>query len=439
MIFLKKILQLRSLIFFFTAVSISGETFSYDLLKAFIYAQNYESQFASERSLFDANKEKRIQSRSFLLPKISLNAITRQIDGNRGTFDFNYDSSSYQIQLIQPIYNREYLKIYQQSKIQVSVSEIQFDKARTELALKVANAYFDVLVAQDEIGFIQSEKKSIKEQLALAKKNFEIGTATITDSHEAQARFDLALSKEILAQNKLEVKRNSMMQITGKFPPILKSLKSEIELNLPKPSSIKSWIKAAMSFNHEVVIQQLKTEIAKLEIIKNKSAFWPKLDATANYSNARNVNPFFPGKLVQNSIGIEFNLPIFSGFSNSSRIKEAVFLKKKAIYDLATAKRNAAHQARTSFLGIQSGLSQINALKAAEVSSQSALDSNLLGYDVGVRINIDVLNAQQQLYSTRKDLAKARYETIMSGLKLKAASGKLDEDDLAAINLLLSN
>ncbi|MFM7760510.1 MAG: TolC family protein, partial [Burkholderiaceae bacterium] len=137
------------------------------------------------------------------------------------------------------------------------------------------------------------------------------------------------------------------------------------------------------------------------------------------------------------SIGIQLNIPIFSGYATSSQVTQAIALEEKARADLDTARRNAAQGARSAYLGVQSGLSQVRALEAAERSSLLALDANKLGYEVGVRINIDVLNAQQQLYSTRRDLAKARYDTLVAGLKLKAASGALSEADLAEINALL--
>jgi outer membrane protein len=145
------------------------------------------------------------------------------------------------------------------------------------------------------------------------------------------------------------------------------------------------------------------------------------------------------GSLTDKAVGVQWNVPLFSGFAVNSRVREAISLEDKARNDLEATKRNAALQARQAFLGVNSGLAQVKALEAAEVSSQSALESNKLGYQVGVRINIDVLNAQKQLYSTRTDLAKARYNTIMNGLRLKSAAGTLSEQDLAAVNALLVN
>jgi outer membrane protein len=343
----------------------------------------------------------------------------------------------YQLQLRQPIYNRNNFDVYEQSKLQVAAGEIQFEQARNELALRVAQAYFDVLTAQDAITFIRAQKIAITEQLESAKRNFEVGTATITDTHEAQARFDLTLAQEIGAQNDLEVKRNAFAVITGQVPPELRSLRSKVQLSSPEPSSMDKWVHSAEVGNFGVIAQGLLAEIAKLEISRNRAAHLPTLDAVAIQTQRKDLTFTSPTNVNTSAIGVQLTIPLFSGFSTTSKIREAIALENQAAANVDTAKRTAAQTARTAYLGVQSGLSQVRALEAAEVSSNSALESNKLGYEVGVRINIDVLNAQQQLYSTRRDLAKARYDTLVNGLRLKAASGTLGEVDLVELNALL--
>ena len=190
--------------------------------------------------------------------------------------------------------------------------------------------------------------------------------------------------------------------------------------------------------NIGVVAQGLAAEIAKLDIRRASSGHLPTVDAVASYTDARSAFGSIPTASTITSLGVQLNIPIFSGYATSSQVTQAIALEEKARADLDTARRSAAQGARTAFLGVQSGLSQVRALEAAERSSQLALEANKLGYEVGVRINIDVLNAQQQLYSTRRDLAKARYDTLVAGLKLKAAAGALSEADLAEINALLA-
>jgi outer membrane protein len=407
-----------------------------DLMEAYREAQAYDSQFASARAAREANAEKSVQGRAGLLPSASMTASASKVTG-QSTLNPNidYTASSYQLQLRQPLYNRASSDVYEQSKLQVAVSEVQFDQARTDLIIRVAQAYFDVLAAQDTIAFIQAQRVAIAEQLASAKRNFEVGTATITDTHEAQARYDLSNAQEIAAQNDLEVKRNAFAQITGKLAPALSGLKSGMKLSSPEPAAMDPWVQSAESGNFGVVAQSLLAEIAKLEISRNRAGHLPTVDAVATHG--RNTS-FFASTFTTTTtnLGVQLTVPLFSGYATSSKIREAISLEDKARSDVDTARRNAAQSARAAFFSVQSGLSQVRALEAAEISSKSALESNRLGYEVGVRINIDVLNAQQQLYSTRRDLAKARYDTLMNSLRLKAAAGNLSEADLARFNEL---
>ena len=407
-----------------------------DLMEAYREAQAYDSQFASARAAREANAEKSVQGRAGLLPSASMTASASKVTG-QSTLNPNidYTANSYQLQLRQPLYNRASSDVYEQSKLQVAVSEVQFDQARTDLIIRVAQAYFDVLAAQDTIAFIQAQRVAIAEQLASAKRNFEVGTATITDTHEAQARYDLSNAQEIAAQNDLEVKRNAFAQITGKLAPALSGLKSGMKLSSPEPAAMDPWVQSAESGNFGVVAQSLLAEIAKLEISRNRAGHLPTVDAVATHG--RNTS-FFASTFTTTTtnLGVQLTVPLFSGYATSSKIREAISLEDKARSDVDTARRNAAQSARAAFFSVQSGLSQVRALEAAEISSKSALESNRLGYEVGVRINIDVLNAQQQLYSTRRDLAKARYDTLMNSLRLKAAAGNLSEADLARFNEL---
>lgn len=406
---------------------------SLDLMQAYSQAQTYDSQFASARAAHTAAAEKSVQGRSGLLPVLGLTGSYSQIDSSTR----NYVSNNLQLQLKQPLYNPASFDLYEQSKLQVAASDIQFAQAQNDLALRVAQAYFDVLAAQDAIVFIQAQKSAITEQLASAKRNFEVGTATITDTHEAQARFDLTMAQEIAAQNDLEVKRNALAQITGQLPAELAGLKTGVKLSAPEPAKPEEWVSGAQANNFGVTLQQLAVEIARRDITRNRAGHQPTLDFVASQSRTQGL-AFAPDLTISStSYGVQFNLPLFAGYAVTSKVREAISLEDKARADLDSAMRTAAQGARTAFLGVQSGLSQVRALEAAEVSSTSALESNRLGYEVGVRINIDVLNAQQQLYSTRRDLAKARYDTMVNGLKLKALAGSLAEADLAQLNTLL--
>jgi outer membrane protein len=416
-----------------------------DLIEALNAAQAYDSQFMSARAAREASAEKLPQGRSGLLPSANLSGSYSKIEGN-GSFTIpsafqrtlDYSSKGYQLQLKQPIFNLASIDLFSQGKLQTAIGDVQFEQAKMDLLLRVSQAYFDVLAAQDTINFIQAQKSAITEQLASAKRNFEVGTATITDTHEAQARYDLTSAQEIAATNDLEVKRNALAVVIGNVPSNLNQLSSGIKLSTPEPANIDKWVENAATGNIGVVAQKLALDIAKLEISRNRAGHFPTFDAIASRSRTQGFSSDPLAVIESTSLGVQLNIPLFSGFAVTSKVREAIALENKASADLDTAKRNASQAARTAYLGVQSGLSQVKALEAAEVSSNSALESNKLGYEVGVRINIDVLNAQQQLYSTRRDLAKARYDTLINSLKLKAATGSLTESDIAQINSLLS-
>ena len=306
--------------------------------------------------------------------------------------------------------------------------------------LRVSQAYFDVLAAENTLKTLQAQKVAVAEQLASAKRNFEVGTQTITDTHEAQSQYDLITAQELAGQGDLEVKRAALRQIIGKDAGDLAKLKDGVQLTAPVPAQINDWVSSAEKQNFVVATSQVGLEIAQREIKKSRAGHLPTLDLTAtagrNSVNASVASP--SGYSKPKTIGVTLNVPIFAGFGTDSRVRESIALEDKARNDLETARRNAAQAARQSYIGVVSGLAQIKAFEAAEISSQSALDSTKLGYQVGVRINIDVLNAQQKLSNTRQSLAKARYDSIMSGLRLKAAAGSLKEADLAEVNVLLA-
>jgi outer membrane protein len=238
--------------------------------------------------------------------------------------------------------------------------------------------------------------------------------------------------------NDLDNKRSALQAIIGNDPGTLAPLQSGITLAPPQPATADQWVSSAETQNYGVTAAQLAVESAKREISKSRAGHLPTLDLVASASRTDvSGRSGGSGDTRNNAIGVQWTVPIFSGFGVTSRVRETIALEDKARNDLETTRRNAALQARQAFLGVNSGLAQVKALQAAEVSSQSALESNKLGYQVGVRINIDVLNAQRQLYSTRTDLARARYNTILNGLRLKAASGSLREADLVPVNNLL--
>jgi outer membrane protein len=417
-----------------------------DLIQVYQQALANDATFASARSSLTAGQERITQGRSGLLPSISANGNNLRNSGDATTAEFltgnmikndtNYHTNAYTVSLTQPLFNWSAWQTYQQSKLAQATAEATFAQAQQDLITRVSQAYFDVLTAQDNLTSTQAQKVATTEQLASAKRNFEVGTQTITDTHEAQAAYDLVVAQEFAAINDLENKRTALSVIIGQVPGELAPLRTGVTISPPSPAVVDPWISSAESQNYAVVAAGLNVEIAKREISRNRAGHLPTLNLVASSSHQQQTGA--SGSTINNNaIGVSWSVPIFSGFAVTSKVRETIALEDKARNDLEATKRSASQNARSAFLGMNSGLAQVKALEAAEVSSKSSLDSNKLGYQVGVRINIDVLNAQKLLYSTQKDLSKARYDTIMNGLRLKSAAGSLREEDLAPVNALL--
>jgi outer membrane protein len=423
-----------------------------DLLQVYRQALDNDPQFLAARHQLDAGREKEAQGLSGLLPTLGVagntqwNDVDRELRGSSAApIKAKYNSNGYTATLTQPLFRWQNIVSYQQGKMQAAQAEAQFAQARQDVILRVATAYFDVLLAEVNLSSLQAQKKAIAQQLEQAKKNFEVGTATIVDTHEAQSRFDLATAQEIAADSELEIKRRALEVIIGRDPGSLALVREKVALDPPQPPAMKPWLEAAEKDAIAVQLQQLALEIADKEVSRSRGGHYPTLDAVVARGNASQTAalPTLGGGIApgfetnSTTAALQLNIPIFQGGYVNSKTREAAANREAARQQLEAARRNAAQAARQAYLGVSNGTAQVGALRAALVSSQSSLESNKLGYEVGVRINIDVLNAEQQVYVTRRDLARAFHDTLLSQLKLKAAVGTLDEDDLAKINALL--
>ncbi len=411
-----------------------------DLLDVYRSAQESDPSFAAARATLEAGQEKAPQGRAGLLPSLSLSGNTVWNENKVLNRDFNFNSNGYQLTLSQPLFRWQNWVAYDQSKLQVAQAEASFAQARQDLILRVAQAYFDVNYANANLQAVRANKAAIAQQLESAKMNFEVGTATITDTHEAQARFDLALAQEVAAENDLEVKQHALQSIIDRNPGELAAPSKDVPLTPPQPADMSQWVSAAEKDSINVQIQQASAEIAAREIDKQRAGHYPTVDLVVNQGTTKSFNSL-SGSTVETDFqnaGIQLNIPLFQGGATLSRQREATANSRAAQSGLEAARRSAAQSARQYYLGVVNGLAQVKALQAALISSQSALASNKLGYEVGVRINIDVLNAENQVYVTRRDLAKAILDTLMAQLRLKAAVGALGDTDVEQINALLT-
>jgi len=345
------------------------------------------------------------------------------------------------LQAKQSLYNRSTNVAIEQAEQALKVSETDLKIAEDDLLVRLTQAYFDVLGARDVLATSQTNKKAMAEQLASAKRNFEVGNSTITDSREAQARFDLATAQEIAADNDLKVKSIALDQLVGQSNIQPKALITPINLPALSPSTAEEWV-AMTTTNSNVLKAQTALTVSQLEAAKARGEHYPTADLVAAISKTDlDGSPSLAlssSNGTSASIGVEVNVPLFTGFSTSNHIKETAALINKSERDLDNAKRTVALATRQAFFGVQSGMAQVKALEAAEASAKLALEATQLGYRVGVRVNKDVLDAQTALANTQKDLYKARYDVIVGTMKLRQASGSLKAEDLEMLNKLLS-
>ena len=450
-------------------MGLSGWAQAQSLVELYDAARGYDATYQSAKAQMDATLSKTDQAIAGILPTVTSTAgvsrtnITSLTDALYGatTFpsntNFAYDrifgTQNASITASQALYRPANVAAYVQGKRQREQAYAVLASAEQDLMVRLSQAYFDVLASQDSLTFVKAQKIAVNEQLASAKRNFEVGTATITDTREAQARYDLVIAQEIAAENDLRVKRMALDMLVGKKDVAPKPLVTISALPTPSPANVDEWVSQSERVHPAIQKSLLDWEVAKLEVDKAKALHKPTVDLQASYTYSLNLDGTatsgsgFSGTSfvgVQNShvgisaIGVLVTLPIFSGFSSDNRIKETLKLEDKAQADLEVAKRGVAQATRSAYFGVVSGLGQVNALKAAEDSSQLALDANKLGYSVGVRINIDVLNSQSQLYQTKRDLAKARYDVLLGNLKLRQSNGSLKADDLQIVNNLLA-
>ncbi|MCD8504114.1 MAG: TolC family outer membrane protein [Burkholderiaceae bacterium] len=427
-------------------LTFSAHSRAMDLSQTWQLALTNDPTYQAARANYRAAVQKMPQARANLLPEIEGSLTGAYLD-NRATGTlgqvFEGSRSAWTLNLTQPIFNWSAIQTYEQSKLQVASAEIQLQLAYQDLMLRVSESYFRILALQDELDALKAEQRSIAEQLAAAKRRFELGDATVTDALEAQARFDLTSANIIGLENELSNAEDELARIIGRqpMPQTLYPLPYNVDLPAPQPNKLTAWSDQARAANLNVVRAEIQTRIAKYDIEIAKSGHYPSVSLTAsstsNTVGNSQVRPFYDGRTIDNTVGLTLSVPIYSGGGVSATVVEKAELQQKSVYDLEAERRRSLQQSRQFFNGVQAGLARIKGLEAAEKSSLSALRANLTGYEIGVRINLDVLDAQRQLFITKRDLAAARYNTLLTSLRLRANSGVLSESDLFAINQLL--
>ena len=422
-------------------------------------ARGYDANYLSARALLNSAQYRRDQTLASRWPTLGLAATSaRQLSSTpsaTSTQSANTTASNVALNGSQTLFNRINEVTIAQADKALQGSQADFSVAEQDLILRVAQAYFNVLAAQDTLATARGSLASISEQLASAKRNFEVGTATITDTREAQARFDLARANEIVAANDLLTKRIGLDQLVGRsnvMPrPMAVPFLLPLSVSPTDPTSVDAWVSRSDAEHPQVVNARLRLDQARLETTKARAGNLPTVALTASYGRGHSstAGEFMPSGVHQAlpytnasgttaaSLGLRLDLPLFAGFAVQNRIRETLALEDKFDNDLQAARRGVAQDTRTSFYAVNSGNARVVALEAAESSSKLALEATKLGYSVGVRVNLDVLNAEAQLFDTQAQLARARYDLVIAGLRLRQASGRVTADDVVVVNGLL--
>jgi outer membrane protein len=415
------------------------------LLDIYQQALSKDPTLASALSANQAAQELIEQGKALYRPTVNFNAGTSasqtniQYIGTAVPFGAggrtHFESYNYGVDARQPIFRKQNLVQMDQAKTQVSQADKQLHLSQQDLILRTTQSYFEVLIAQDKIDLIVAQKAAILSQLEQAKAHFEAGAVTIVDVNEAQARYDLVEAQEIAAINEHQIARRALQAITGEAPQKLASVKTDIKTNSLE-QSLDKWLAVAVQNNLNMQIQQDILKLSEQEVDRLRAGHLPTLDAVASYTNnyANGSANGFGSDLKSSTIGLQLQIPLYQGGALSSQVRQAVLNKQKAQDDLEIERRKAELETQRAYLNLNTSIAQVKAYEQALSSSQSQLDSTQLGYEVGVRTSVDMLNAQQQLFSAKRDLLQARYNYLVNIIRLKMASGIVAEADLADIN-----
>ena len=437
--------HLRHLLLAPLLVISASSAWSQSLQEIYEAARVYDAAYLAARAQADSAQYRTEQSYALRRPNVSATGSAIRTDTDPPPSSFNPNGSrvgatvsALSLNGRQPLFNRANDASIGQAEKALEIAQADLQTAEHELIVRTAQTYFDVLVAQDSLAAAQANKKAVSEQLASAKRNFEVGTATITDTREAQARFDLATATEIVAENDLRTKRIALDQLVGRNNVAPKALAVPITLPALAPAVVDDWVGPAQTSHPAVRRAEQGLTIAQLETQKARAGHLPTVDAVASLGANHLSGSGTVGTTSSASIGVQVAMPLFAGYAVQNRIKETLALEQRSRSDVDAARRGVAQATRVAYFGYQSGQAQVKALEAAESSSKLALEATQLGYRVGVRVNLDVLNAQRELFTTQRDLSKARYDVLLAGLRLRQASGTLQAADLNAVNTLLS-
>jgi len=437
----------------FTSGWVSAQSASLSLNEVYQKARLQDPQFKAAQKALAAGLEKIPQARAALLPSANLNANKGRQVGDASFSEAAYiqrdvQTTTWTAQITQPLFRWNHWVGWRQANAQVRQSLMQFAQAEQDLLLRCAQAYSDAVLSLQSQQLAKSQVHAIGEQLALAERTYAVGTSTITDVQEARAKMALAQAQKVAADNEVEIKGAELEQLLGESVVLptgdLSSLVQEAS-SMPahEVAQLNHWISAVQK-NLQIQLHEAALEVARQETAKNQAGHMPTLDLMLGRSGSYNSGPLSsPADLsvntVSNSVSVQLTVPLYSGGATQSHIRESIALEEKALEEFTLAQRNATTQVRQAYAGVINGRAQVAALQTAVLAGRNAVESNKIGLKIGTRITPDVLAAEQQLFASLRDLYKARIDTAMQSLKLKAAVGQLQPEDLQVADAVLAS
>ncbi len=403
-------------------------------------AETSDPEFKQVAANKRAVLERRPQAISGFLPSANINATTTGNDQDISSQGFGasgktkFNSNGYSLNVAQPLFRTDrYIQLRQASSL-IKQADAELSSAQQDLMIRVSEAYFNVLAAEDSLEFAEAEKKSLSKQLDQAKQRFEVGLTAITDVQEAQAGYDLAVSQEIVAENEIDNTNERLRAITGEYMSHLIGLGEDMPLVNPQPEQIDTWTDTALEQNLDVLSARYAVDTAREEIRLQKTGHLPTLDLIARHDFNTSGGRFGSTSIRSTAVGLELNVPIYQGGFVSSKTREAHQRLEQQMQRLEQARRLAQRLTREAYLGVISGISQVKALNQAVISSQTALLSTQAGFEVGTRTAVDVVTSERATFQARRNYSRAKYDYIINTLKLKRAAGVLSTTDLSQVS-----
>ena len=424
--------------------SLTGTAFAENLFQVYQHAQQNDAQLKASEAGYLAALEKKPQALSALEPQVSLSGSSSYTTQFSHTVQSDnasaYLNLGYTLSLTKPLYRKSITAQIDQANATILQAQTSLESDRQSLILRVAEAYLTYLKAKDNAKFAKLETSAIGRQLNQVKVYFDAGRSAITDVKEAQARYDLARSQEISAVQQIDLAKESLKAISGRYYSDLLGAADTIPLLTPKPNNIEAWSTAAITNSKTIKISEYAVTVAQSNVDLARAGKSPTVDLFASHSGSSTFGEdAFNQDKVDAAVGVQVNIPLYTGGNIASRVREARHQLQKSRYTLEAQKRSVIQQTRAAYLSTVSGLAQINALKQALNSNQTAANATQTGFEVGTRTAVDVLLALRETFSAQRNYTAARYDFLLNTLKLKQAAGTLSLADLQALSKILTS